>query len=133
MSDFDESEISVSYHRNNKDHFLKDGETLCHHGKAAGGEEKPYKELTDREKKLLSTSNHTCSKCNGEAQRMGIIPTLPDDVPQFVCPECGEEPRRITKFMGELYATHEGDEKHRFDGDVYERWRRGEDVSSQPN
>jgi hypothetical protein len=132
MSD---EQYQVYYRSGYRDHIAKDGETVCTVRVREPEEDdlKPVEELTDREKLLLTSNNsNLCTHCRGYASRRDLFGEIPDaDFPTFYCPDCGKPAERIGWVMGMGQIEHRDGTTHPFDVSVFERWRRGEDVTEE--
>ena len=128
----DVEEYQIYYRTSYKDHILEHGDTLCSYNVRVphGGESdncKPLSEVTEREWRYMMASNSFCSGCRASASRANLIPEVPDGLPAFYCPKCGESVKRVLDHSGIGIAEHQNGESHTFEFRIFERWRRGED------
>jgi hypothetical protein len=119
------------YFRNgHKDHIGVGDDTLCHNNVRLPNEDdspdlRPFAETTEREWRVLLSTGSLCSRCHTIARRKGLLPSVPDGMPGFPCPECGEKTTRVVNQMGLGIAKHEDGTGHDFDFEIFETWRRG--------
>jgi UDP-2,3-diacylglucosamine pyrophosphatase LpxH len=130
-----DNQYQVYYRFGNRDHLVKNGETVCSVQVREPDEDelKPIEELTDRELLLLTgNSSNLCTYCRGFASRNGVFDHVSDgNPPVFHCPECGEPAGRVYRVMGVGQVKHEDGTSHTFDFSIFEQWRRGEDATEE--
>ena len=127
------SRYQLYYRRDHKDHIVVDGDTLCTNNVRLPRDEasdklKPLPRVTEREWRFIKATGSLCSGCSAVGYRNNLVPAVPDGVPAFPCPECGEKTTEITGYHGSGIARHENGESHTFDFEIFERWRRGENL-----
>lgn len=121
------------YRPHNRDHIVQDGDTLCHHNvripEPASDDLKPISQVTEREWRLLtSTTSDVCSECKSYLYELELLPEdIPEGMPEFNCPECGEPASQVGHYLGTGMVHHSDGTKHQIDFPIYDEWRRGED------
>lgn len=133
LADLDmETPYFIYYRQGNKDHIVRDGDTICSHNVnvlgPASDQLKPFPQVTDREWGSLKTANwgDLCSQCRSRADRGDLFPEgKREEIPQFPCPVCGEPVSEISPMMGIGYAEHDDGPDHEFNMSVFHEWRKG--------
>jgi hypothetical protein len=117
----------------NKDHLVLDGSTLCDYNVRVPENEdsdklKPLPETTQRAWRIIQETRSMCSECRESGYSAGLIPSVPEGLPSFPCPECGETAAnvRVNAHFGIGIADHDDGTTHEFDFEIHQRWRRGE-------
>ena len=121
-----------------RDHILtEDGETICDStARVITSDAKPFSEVTDWEWSFITTyGSNLCVNCLKIADDYDMFPDdVPEEVPEFPCPECGEKEDAIENIgyaAGVPIVVHQKehldrDIHHEFDYEIYDEWRRGE-------
>jgi len=121
-----------------RDHIItEEGETLCdNRASVYTSDAKPFSEVTDWEWRFITTrGSNLCLNCWKIADKYDLFPDdVPGEVPEFPCPQCGEEVHAIKGIgysVGVPTVVHDDGRHHEFDSEIYDEWRRGEAPDDQ--
>lgn len=121
-----------------RDHILTDeGETICDStARVILSDAKAFSKVTDWEWRFITArGSNLCFNCQQIAEDYDLFPVdVPEGVPKFPCPECGEKEDAIENIgydTGVPIVVHQQEHTdrnihHEFDFEIYDEWRRGE-------
>jgi|APHM01.1.fsa_nt_gi hypothetical protein len=127
----DPEDYFIYFRRWNRDHIFVDDDTVYSVSVSVPRSEdsedlKPLHEMPqDRWEHLR---NSLCTYCAGIGNRRDILPDAAAESASFSYPQCGEEPMKLLSYSGTGFAKHENGEGHEFKIEIFEQWRRGDDI-----